>query len=731
MRQRDTQGRGAGRDGRMRDGGQARPRIRKGSASPPEVPIAGGEPETRPTTGKSETPTHRRKLTVEVVWADITRAEGDVHCVGHYMGVLPQKAELALDYAVSGREDASHRKLLITEWTRRGALRGALGEVAFFPWDPGGVVAVAGMGRLGTFHRPQLKILARSIARSVGLLPHRKTIATVLIGSGPGNLDVAEAVGGLIEGVAEALREDAALEIGKLRIVERYLDRAMEILDVLSNRSQDDRRNRDLALDIKPQLVEENGGHISAEFGCSLLLASLADSDDGLREAGSTSVLDQLLDRLAYEGLPKRVRDKLAELSGRCKDMQGAQRLRRLAMSFRLREDDQNTAQEPMPSRLAFWSAGTDICTAAITDTVTVTERHIPDRLRHVERTVERLTDPPIEQLKKLTTDLYRLLVHSDVKSILGKPDPLVVEVDRNLSRVQWEMLPSTESTYDYIPLGVARPIARQLRTAYSPRPEEPPPRQKLRILVIGDPGDPDLGYSLEHARYEAREVYKLLKGYPSVDAHLLIGAPEDGTGAGPYEGIAAADYFEVVPLLLSGEFDIVHYCGHAEFDPAAPERAGWVFKGGVLTARDLEGMEHPPSLVVANACLTAQLSPAPSPIPVSAARHPVVPSPPRGVGFVASLADEFFRRGISDYIGTAWRVPSMPARMFATLFYKGFLHQKKPLSIGEAVRQAREALFNQRHTFGDAASVWAAYQHYGDPTRLLEFGPQGVLLGR
>ena len=83
-------------------------------------------------------------------------------------------------------------------------------------------------------------------------------------------------------------------------------------------------------------------------------------------------------------------------------------------------------------------------------------DRALAARLRHVERTVERLMDPPVDQLKKLTTALYRLLVHSDVKSILGRLDPLVVEVDRSLSRVQWEMLPSMEPTYDCKPLGVA-----------------------------------------------------------------------------------------------------------------------------------------------------------------------------------------------------------------------------------------------------------------------------------
>ena len=39
---------------------------------------------------------------------------------------------------------------------------------------------------------------------------------------------------------------------------------------------------------------------------------------------------------------------------------------------------------------------------------------------------------------------------------------------------------------------------------------------------------------------------------------------------------------------------------------------------------------------------------------------------------------------------------------------------------MGQAVQEARARLFNKRDEFGEHASLWAAYQHYGDPTRTL-----------
>jgi hypothetical protein len=149
--------------------------------------------------------------------------------VGHYLGVLPQTAELELDRLVSGRDDHSGH-LIITELTRRGALRGDLGEVVLFPTPDQRVVALGGMGRLGTFRAAQLRVLAGSVAQAIGLLPARSVLATVLIGSGKGNLKVREAVTPFLDGLAEALDADRELKLDRVRFVEMHLDRALEIM---------------------------------------------------------------------------------------------------------------------------------------------------------------------------------------------------------------------------------------------------------------------------------------------------------------------------------------------------------------------------------------------------------------------------------------------------------------------------------------------------------------------
>src|SRR5260370_23621463 len=73
----------------------------------------------------NDTVPHR--LRIEVEWADIAKTTGDVYVVGHYVGVLPQNADWALDCALCRVEplsdnNANESRLLLTDLTRRGAI---------------------------------------------------------------------------------------------------------------------------------------------------------------------------------------------------------------------------------------------------------------------------------------------------------------------------------------------------------------------------------------------------------------------------------------------------------------------------------------------------------------------------------------------------------------------------------------------------------------------------------
>jgi pimeloyl-ACP methyl ester carboxylesterase len=583
------------------------------------------------------------RLRVEVVRGDIMRVSGDVLVAGLYRGVPPQNALLALDKLVSGSDEPP---LVLTEQARRGLLRGDLGDVELFPLPKDRLVAVGGMGHSGAFGEAELRLLARNVTWAVANLPRPRTVCTVLIGAGEGNLGVPAAVRALLLGIADAL-VDARVRtrLSLLRIVEVSRDRAAEILRAA--------RQLDLggalALDVKRSVVRGPG-------------------------------LARARRRLA--GPVPRPRERAT------------------------------------PARLTFVRMPDAIRASVITRTSTIPERSLRLDTTLVGELVLRMKDPDPADVPRLSALLRRLLLPREFVAVLpfadvATPDgtdesPFVFEVDRDLARVHWEMMASDLDTPAAAPLAVRKQVARQLRTEYSPPPApEASPGEARRALVIGDPGDPATGYNLPGARREALRVAEILKAKGVEEVACYVGARTDPDQ--PSLGVPPATRIDVLDRLLEGGWDILHYSGHGDFLPGEPDHAGWVFQDGLLTSRELERMDVAPRLVVANACLSSLTS------SVGVGGSVVARSDAQ---LVATLADEFFRRGVRDYIGTAWEVNDEGAIQFAEALYEALLTGTNvDCSLGAAVLKARRALAAREEVFG---ALWAAYQHYGDPTASL-----------
>jgi hypothetical protein len=307
-----------------------------------------------------------------------------------------------------------------------------------------------------------------------------------------------------------------------------------------------------------------------------------------------------------------------------------------------------------------------------------------------------------VTRLSKL---LSRLVLPRDFRDLLKAPGAFVFEVDRYSSRVHWEMIANDALSDDAVPLALDHPVARQLRTEYSPPPTPDRAETKpLTALVIGDPGDPEQGESLPGAASEATAVVEILQSL-GVIVEAYIGAPSAGQDTRTRTFPLPAKRLDVLEKLITGGYDILHYAGHGAWDPVHPERAGWVFKGGLVSARELERIDLAPRLVVANACVSGLVSG----MAAGGASVDIV----RDANLAPALADEFFRRGVRNYIGTAWEIDDLGAVEFAKTFYTALLGaESKP--VGEALLDARKALFDQADIY---QSLWAAYQHYGDPS--------------
>ena len=642
-----------------------------------------------------------RPLQLSVAWGDLSRVPADIHVVGHYQGVLPVSAEKALDVAISGNRG------LIAEHTRRGWVAGVLGEIAYFPGPDtdnaaDAVVrraAIAGIGRPGTFSEQRATQLYASLLRELLSLVGVRQAALVLIGSGAGNLTVAQAARALVTGFATALQSTSTPESALAEVVVVEIDRlrAERLRSALSDAAI---QHRDLV--IAERVVTHPGGDIGVDSAAAIAIRTLGAL---VRDQGGADSVTALLERVPAE-FREVVRRRLAEVP----DDPGA-----VSVSVGAAADGR--AETPPTCICVTQGEGGTMRWAALTGRATIPEREVSISQRLVDQVVERLTAPVARDAAVLPRMLTRFVVPVDFRPHITADAALLLEVDATTARVCWEFLTDQahEDGEQMTPLAARTPIARQMRTTYSrvATDEHGDPR---RALVIADPGDPALGQSLPSARQEGAAVAAVLRDC-GLEVKLYVGAP----GTTPLPDSEPATQLDVLTELLVGGYDIVHFAGHGAFEPDRPELAGWVFANGLLSARELSQLTSAPRLVVANACWSAAR-------PESRSARPLATSDVTAQSALTPvLADEFLRVGVAHYIGASWSLPDDLALQFATTFYRHLLGlgTAGPGAVGRSLCAAREKLFYLRGH--DAASsqperwsAWAAYQHYGDPCDVL-----------
>ena len=203
---------------------------------------------------------------------------------------------------------------------------------------------------------------------------------------------------------------------------------------------------------------------------------------------------------------------------------------------------------------------------------------------------------------------------------------------------------------------------------------------EELALLLVVDPTE-----DLPGARSEGDQLHELFDHHPQVRITELRG-PE-------------ATWRAIRTALRSGRYDVVHYAGHAFFDPHNRSASGIKCHGGyVLSGADLAGLEQLPALAFFNACESSRTRRDGT---SRADRPPVREEIETNVG----LAEAFLRGGIANFVGTYWPVADAPAKDFAEIFYKMLLEGQP---IGAALTAGRRRL--------NAAQQidWANYIHYG-----------------
>ncbi len=294
--------------------------------------------------------------------------------------------------------------------------------------------------------------------------------------------------------------------------------------------------------------------------------------------------------------------------------------------------------------------------------------------LRLLEREHSRLVPGmAIGELEEFGERLAELLLPEEIAEALPsvKSAPIVVVHDSASAHWPWEVL-SIKGWAPAAAKGLSRRYAAEGMSVAKWREQRRRAREFNVLLVINPTGD------LPGAVEEGERVASMLAQLPGAGITAIRGA--DATRA------------RLLAEFRSGDYDAIHFAGHAWFDAAAPASSGILCAGGrVLSGADLAAMDSVPALVFFNACESGRLRATVNPLRQL----------DRSVGF----AEAFLRGGVANFIGTWWPVSDTAATAFATTLYRDLA---KGDSIGAALNAARSAV--RQLPSGD----WANYLHYG-----------------
>ena len=293
--------------------------------------------------------------------------------------------------------------------------------------------------------------------------------------------------------------------------------------------------------------------------------------------------------------------------------------------------------------------------------------------LRALDRHLAQLGDGlDADEVGKFGEQLGDLLLPPAVRAALAgvRGAPLVVVHDAAASRWPWETLTIDGRSLACADGLVRRYAAEDLSVAkwHEERRLEP----RLEMLLVVNPTE-----DLPGAEQEGERLLRALAGTDAVVTPLRGG---EATRA------------RLLDEFRSGRYDVIHYAGHAYFDPASPASSGILCAGGrVLSGSDLASLDALPALVCFNACESGR---------VRQAAH-LQRALGRGTGF----AEAFLRGGVANFLGTWWPVSDAAAARFASVFYEQLMGGA---AVGPALQAARNAV--RRIGSGD----WANYLHYG-----------------
>ena len=301
--------------------------------------------------------------------------------------------------------------------------------------------------------------------------------------------------------------------------------------------------------------------------------------------------------------------------------------------------------------------------------------REIAEGQQSLPPSKSQVASGPNEALKKLGGILYHQLLPEKARAHLQSFNKanLSLRLDDRLIHVPWELCFDGQEF-----LGLKYFVGKQIITEY--RSKSITNRgsfcgEEIKVLLIADPTE-----TLESASREVEQLATYLDECTGFQVFILGGRQVTKTA-----------------LLKSlGEFDIIHYAGHADFIPEEPGRSGWILHDSKMTSVEISKLDKVPSLIFSNSCQGGVFSPWEETRCVEK--------------FSFGIGSSFLQAGVKNYIGTPWRLPDRASGDFASNFYR---HLVNGCTLGETLLKTKKDSIKKS---GWNDLLWANYSLYGDP---------------
>jgi CHAT domain-containing protein/pimeloyl-ACP methyl ester carboxylesterase len=336
--------------------------------------------------------------------------------------------------------------------------------------------------------------------------------------------------------------------------------------------------------------------------------------------------------------------------------------------------NQEHASADRLTLRSSVLTAGAHAC--VISESQVVPRAALERHLKRIET-----SDFTKARLRKYGNTLADLTIHPSVaEALAGMQDNHIVVVhDAAASRIPWE----TICIGDWFPAGgcgLSRRFASE-GLSVAKWSESRRLGTTLDVLLVVNPTADLAGAELEGERLE-----ELLKRDHGV--RLTVLKRRQATRA------------RITQEIRSGAHDVLHYAGHAHFDPVVPSRSGITLSDGVLSGAHLASLGDLPALMFFNACESAR---------IRGGKRARKPNPRRKlkqrIDENVGLAESFLRGGAANYVGTYWPVGDDAAESFSTTLYGALVEGQ---TVGEALNRGRKAV----EKLGSVD--WADYIHYG-----------------